>query len=455
MNYAQWKNLAELREELTRIDKNLNITRSGIPLTYDDEHLYIDDKDHHTLVIGTTGSGKTQSVVLPQIKLAMYSNESLVVKDANGELYNELGANLEERGYKVYAINYNNSQKGNNWNPLTLPYNLYKKGQVDEAQTIIEKIGYYLFKEMGTNSMDSFWTESATQLFIGLSLYLFDTAQENEINFNSIYDIACVGEEKNKDKTYFEDMLSKLDRSSTAYINLSGTLLAPTETRGGILSVFKQILRLIVSRQGLSSMLGYSDFNLEEIINDKFAIFLIGDVNAYTIRLEPMFVDELYSIVSLQNVSARRINVILDDFETLCPINNFSNLLNSSRSVNMKFTIVIKGLIDLERQYGKEDAEIIKYTMGCIIYLLANDSYTLEEICRLCGNKSVGTPLITPEELKLLPMFEAVVLMPRILPIKTKLLPDYTIPWPLKKTTKDQPERTVKEYKVFDLKKYS
>ena len=86
MNYAQFKNLAELREELTKVDKALNIDRSGIPLTYDHNNLYLDTKDHHTLVIGSTGSGKTQTVVLPQIKLAMYTGESLIIKDNNGEI---------------------------------------------------------------------------------------------------------------------------------------------------------------------------------------------------------------------------------------------------------------------------------------------------------------------------------------------------------------------------------
>ena len=44
--------------------------------------------------------------------------------------------------------------------------------------------------------------------------------------------------------------------------------------------------------------------------------------------------------------------------------------------------------------------------------------------------------------------------MPRILPIKTKLLPDYQIPWELKDTIKEQPKRVNKDYKLFDIKKY-
>ena len=454
MNYAQFKNMAELMSELTKVDKALNIDRSGIPLTYDDNNLYLDTKDHHTLVIGSTGSGKTQTVVLPQIKLAMYTGESLIIKDNNGEIYERTAKHLEDNGYKVLSYNLHDTTLGNNYNPLTLPYKYYKEGNIDEAQRLLENIGYYLFQAMDTSNADPFWSTSAMQLFVGLALYLFENGNEDEINFNSIYDLTNLGEEKKDDKTYFTHLLNKLDRMSPAYINLSGTLLAPTETRGGIISVFKQIMRLIVSRQNLSNLLSTSDYDLTNICNDKVAIFLIGEVNAYTIRLEPLFIDQVHSVISNNKKREKRLNIILDEFESLAPLYNFSSILNSSRPLNIKFTLIIKSLIDLERQYGKENTEILKYTMGCIIYLLSTDIYTQEEISRLCGNKAPGVPLITPEEIKLLNVFEAIVLMPRILPIKTKLLPDYQIPWELKDTIKEQPKRVNKDYKLFDIKKY-
>lgn len=454
MNYAQWKNLAELREELTKVDQSLNIDKSGIPITYDDNNLYLDTKAHHTLVIGSTGSGKTQSVVLPQMKFAMYTGESLIVKDNNGEMYEQMAGHLEEKGYKVYALNFHDTTLGNNWNPLSLPYKYYKEGNIDEAQRLLENIGYYLYQATDEATADPFWSTSAMQLFVGLSLYLFEHGNENEINFNSIYDMTCCGEEKKDDKTYFTHLLNNLDRRSPAYINLSGILAAPTETRGGIMSVFKQIMRLIVSRQNLSNMLSTSDFDITEINKEKTAIFLIGEVNAYTIRLEPLFVDQVYTAIQNEGKVEKRLNIILDEFESLAPLYNFSSVLNSSRALNMKFTIIIKSFIDLERQYGKENTEILKYTMGCIMYLLSTDPHTQEEISKLCGNKAPGVPLITPEEIKLLNLFEAVVLMPRTLPIKTKLIPDYQIPWELKENKKTQPKRVNREYNLFDMKKY-
>ena len=50
----------------------------------------------------------------------------------------------------------------------------------------------------------------------------------------------------------------------------------------------------------------------------------------------------------------------------------------------------------------------------------------------MCGNKKEKdniVPLVTPEELKLLKDFEAIILMPRINPIRTKLVPDYKTNW--------------------------
>lgn len=454
MNYAEWKNISELKNELTRVDKTLNITKSGIPYVYDEENLYIDDKDGHTLVIGATGSGKTQTMVLPQIKLAMQTGESLVIKDNKGEIYEKIANNLEEKGYKIYALNFDDAEYGDSWNPLWLPYTLYKEGNVDAAQKNLETIGHYLFCQMGGKSIDDFWTNAAKQYFVGISLYLFGNGKESEINFNSIYDITCTGEEKKDDKTYFEHILNKLERTSPEYINLSSTICAPTETRGGILSVFRQIVRMFVSRQSLSKMIASNDIDLRRLTKEKTAVFLIGETNSYSVRLEPLFINQLYNATTLERENKLRINVILDEFETLCPLENFSSLLNSSRGLNIKFTIIIKSLLDLDRQYGKENAEILIYSMATMVYLLANDLTTLEEICRLCGNKAPNIPLITPEELKTLQLFEAVVLMPRMMPIRTKLLPDYQIPWDFKEVERKLPEKTKQSYDVFDLKKH-
>ena len=49
----------------------------------------------------------------------------------------------------------------------------------------------------------------------------------------------------------------------------------PTETKGGILSVFRQKIRLFASREQLSEMLAYSDFNMRDIGKEKTAVFMV------------------------------------------------------------------------------------------------------------------------------------------------------------------------------------
>ena len=47
---------------------------------------------------------------------------------------------LRDRGYNILLLNFRNPQKGNSWNPLSLPYKLYKSGNKDLAIDEINNI---------------------------------------------------------------------------------------------------------------------------------------------------------------------------------------------------------------------------------------------------------------------------------------------------------------------------
>ena len=108
-------------------------------------------------------------------------------------------------------------------------------------------------------------------------------------------------------------------------------------------------------------------------------------------------------------------------------MNNFVDMLTYGRSLNIKFTAVIKSILHLENNYGPKEAEFIKMAFNSIIYLLSNDIKTLEIISRDCGRQDETKPLISLEELKVLKPFEAIILMNRMYPIKTKLLPYFEL----------------------------
>lgn len=426
MAYSRWATAQELKEKLNQVSYDFDIKKSGIPMMYDDNHLYIKDDLDHTLVIGSTGSGKTQLIMLPQLRLAIKAEESLIVHDVKGEIFKLLSEDLTKQNYAISIINLDNPAEGNNFNPLSLPYELYKSNQKDEAIELLEKIVYYFCcNETFNVNADPFWINSSISLFVGLSLYLFENFNKEEVNISSLLNLAT-------DFDNLSEQIKKYDKTSPIYINLSNIILAPVETRGGILSVFIQNTKLFASRETLLKMLLSSNFDINNIQKNKTAIFIISNNKPVSKRLVPLIIEECCYVAINADNKIRRLNIVVDDFENLVPINNFSNMLTLARGSNIKFSIFIRSLLDLRNVYGVEGTEILKMMFENIIYLLSNDIETLEDISRLCGNQRTENgvePLISVEDLKLLNTNEAIILIPRMYPIRTNLLFDYQVDW--------------------------
>lgn len=450
MFYARWCKDTEMKNILTKIDVKKEIANTGTPITYEKDNLYITNKGGHTLVIGSTGSGKTQTTILPETKLSLLAGESVVINDPMGEIYKKTAHNFKEKGYNIIAINFDNPNTGSTWNPLDLPYTFYKEGKTDKAINLIEDLGYYLFTDLPHKEIDLFWTKSATDYFTGLTLYLFENAPYEEINLNSVYNLS----NELLNDSICHKFLEQLNKNSAIYYNLTGTLNAPTDTKGGIISTFNQKIKKYISLNNLANMLSSSNFDIKEISNEKTAIFIISGLTTYSNYLIPLLVSQIIVSVDEYGKKEKYLNMILDEFDTMLPIKNFARVITYSRGIKVKFTVVIKSYIDLTNAYGKENTEVIKSCFPTIIYLLSNDIYTLEEISKMCGNTETSgkvKPLITVEELKVMKTFEAIVLIPRMMPYKTNLLPDYKINWNLESKEINIPERIIKSINIFKL----
>lgn len=449
MYYARWCKDNEMKSTLKKIDLKKEIITTGTPITYEGNDLYVANDSAHSLIIGATGSGKTQTTILPITKLSMLAGESVIINDTKGEIYEQTAANFKEKGYNIIVLNFDNPILGNSWNPFTLAYEFYQNDQQDKAISIIEDLGYYLFTDAKENG-DSFWTNSTIDFFTGLTLYLFEKAKQEEINLNSIYNLA---NSLTEDKT-IKEFLNKLDKNSILYYNLSGTLTSPIETRGGILATFNQKIKKYIGLNNLSEMLATSNFDLKTITNEKTAIFIIDGITTFGSTLIPLFINQSIISVDVFGDKTRKLNIILDEFDSMLPIKNFAKIINYSRGINIRFTVVIRSYMDLINMYGKESAEIIKTCFPILIYLLSSDIYTLEEISKMCGNCESNKqikPLITIEELKVMKTFEAIVIIPRMMPYKTKLLPDYKINWNLEKKELSLPIRKENQIKIYNL----
>lgn len=90
--------------------------------------MWVDNSEYHSLVIGATGSGKTQTVILPLVHSLAKAKESMIITDPKGEIYEKTSNMLRSRGYQILLLNFRDPQNGNAWNPMSLPYQCINLG---------------------------------------------------------------------------------------------------------------------------------------------------------------------------------------------------------------------------------------------------------------------------------------------------------------------------------------
>lgn len=466
--YARWSKEKEIKNapKVVRVPISEKDSKAaGAVLINNGKDMWVDNSENHTLVIGATGSGKTKSVVDPLVYSLAKAKESMIITDPKGEIYKEHSNMLRDRGYDIIVLNFREPQHGNCWNPLTLPYQLYKAGNTDKATELVDDVALNILKDK--KAQDPFWENSAADYFSGVALGLFEDAKEDEVNLNSISYVTTVGEEKCPPSNYIKEYFNMKGESSTPYVFASNTINSPTETKGGILSVFRQKIRLFASREQLSEMLSKSDFNMRDIGKKPTAVFMvIHDEKTTYHALATIFIKQCYEtlIDVAQECGGKlpvRTNFILDEFANMPPLKDVTTMVTAARSRQIRFTFIIQNFAQLNDVYGKEDAETIRSNCGNLIYLLTTELAALEEISKLCGekkskdkDKTASTPLVTVSDLQKMKLFEAIIMRSRLNPFKTKLKPSFEIDWGEKFPIAEFPTRTKGDIGIFDLKDF-
>ena len=468
--YSHWAKEKEIKEDkgIAMVRPNAeNSDVAGIPLIIKKDEVWVDNGEYHSLVIGATGSGKTQTVIFPTVEVLAKKKESMIITDPKGEIYEQTSNMLRAKGYNVLVLNFRDPQEGNAWNPLSLPYRMYKSGNQDKAIELLDDLAANILYEEKSGNADPFWEKTSADYFAGLALALFDDATEDQINLNSISLMTTVGEEKFGGSTYMKEYFNMMDPSGAAYTNASGTIMAPSETKGSIISVFKQKIKLFATRENLSEMLSHSDFELESIGEKPTVLYIVIQDEKKTYHsLVTILLKQCYEtlIATAQKHGGKlpvRTNFLLDEFANMPPLKDITTMITAARSRQIRFTMIIQNFAQLDQVYGKENAETIKGNCGNTIYLITTELKALEEISKMCGevkskkdDKTASTPLVTISDLQRMKQFEVIIMRMRKNPFKTKFVPYYQMEFGKKYAKAEYPHRDKEEVHTFDLREY-
>lgn len=390
---TRWATEEEIMKNTSRIAlDDEDYDAAGIPILCDGKEAYVDSNDTHTLIFGATGSKKTRLFVMPTVNIMIKAGESFIVTDPKGEIYAQTSGLAKEKDYKTVVLNFRDIGIGDTWNPLALPYELWRNGYRDEAGMLLSDIVSSIAGPLTGNTKDAFWPESAQELAIAHLYLLMEAAKPEEVNMKSFAELSSYGNIQ-----HIKEVVPMMREDCIAALNYNSTVCTDArQTISGIVSTLFGMLRLFSVNDKLSLMLSDSSFDIRQFGREKTAVYVIVPDEKTTYHfLVTMFVKQVYEVLieEAQKETKRmlpvRVNFVLDEFCNIPMIADMPAMISAARSRNMRYFLVVQSQHQLRGKYG-EDADTIKGNCDNWVFLTSKELDLLNEISALCGT------IITP-----------------------------------------------------------
>lgn len=335
--------------------------------------------NNNVLVIGGSGTGKTQTIVSPNLRQAV---GSYVVFDPKGQLYKKYGAYLKERGYLVGLLDFTWREQSMHYNPLAV---------VGSPQEIMKLSEILAQSEdaIGT-SADPFW-DKITKLFLnGLIGYLCETDALPR-TLESIPKLMREGERYNNGDSTASPLsdrfnaLKKAHPDSWAYTQFNNVNVCPNDTYNCVRATLAAKFANLDTPE-IRSMTRCSDIDFKLIGSRKTAIFVtVSDTDRSMDELANLFITQ--SMQQLCGFADRfkdgrlpvPVRFILDDFATNCRIADFPRIISTIRSRSVSAMIMIQSEAQLTQYYGFDDKTVIS-NCDTYVYLGGNDIATARSV---------------------------------------------------------------------------
>lgn len=336
-----------------------------------------------TIIIGTPGSGKSFSWIIPIIKQLMAKKFALVVYDFKypdlGEVtyYHYLKLKQEGilRNYKFHVINLNDVEKSRRINPLHAKYIKTLSDAQETAQSLVES----LKKGDKAGGADQFFTQSAIN-FLSSAIYFFAKHENGKYStlphilafMNLSYQVVF-------DCLFGEiELVSLLSPFRSAYENKAFDQLE------GQIGTLKINLSRLATKETFWVFSG-DDFDLK-ISNPEDPSFLVLANHTSTQDIN----SACYAVV--MNRITRLLNdkgnipsgIIVDETPTLY-MHRVENLISTARSNRVAVVMGLQELPQFRQLYGKEVSETITSVVGNVVSGSAREKHTLEWLQTIFG----------------------------------------------------------------------
>ena len=426
---ARFSNFNEIKKNFKK-EKISNIKESGVPIWFSKDYKYVwfDRETPHYTYLGSTGSGKSVTAVIPMCSfVATAKNKrSVFITDPKGEIFNTTSKMFKDNGYNVLTLDFRHPEMSNHFNilePIIKEYEKYidyekksivsKKDKVKfnnlamtslaETNRLITSLATMIMQEK-TQQKDPFWNNSARNLLEGLIGFFLEEYKKNTIKRNQIT-MTSIRKFQNssmqeKNFNMFKTYIDRKDYGSKSKDSLTSILNASDNTYKSITAVFGEKMSLF-DDVNVANVTSDSDFDFDLLGREATALFIIvPDEDKVYFTLVTIIVGLLYKeLVKLANSKENKklpvqIDWLLDEFANCPPLADIEALVSVARSRGMRFHFFIQSFSQLDNVYGKEVAQIILDNCG-LIYLKTNTQDTAEQISKRLGKTTISSSSIS------------------------------------------------------------
>ena len=426
----------------------------------------VDSDDIHCLMIGASGVGKTAFFLYPNLEYACASGMSYLALDTKGDLARNYGAVASKYyGYQVSVIDLRNPTRSDGNNLLTL-INRYMDLAREHSDSLTykaraEKYTKILAKSIvnpegeSSRGENAYFYESAESLLAAvillLSEYLPPAEGEPEMRhivsvFKLVQDLLAVDPRSKDQRNGFQILMDRLPENHRAYMLAGAALTASDQAMASVMSTVLSRLNSFLDTELEQVLCFDSAIDAETFASQKCAIFLIlpeedATKNFMAGLIIQNLARELFFLADENDGKLKnRVVFFCDELGTMPPF-DILPLFSAGRSRRLTLVPIIQSIAQLEKNYGKEGAEIL--TDNCqdtIFGGFAPQSQTAEVLSKALGSRTVLSgsisrgkndpsqslqmierPLMTPDELKSIPKGEFVVMKTGTHPMRTRL----------------------------------
>lgn len=455
----QWREQAKRGEKPTTIE-GAELPQGIIVGCTGNTTAMVDTGDVHALMIGAAGVGKTAYWLYPCIEYACASGMSWLSTDTKGDIMRNYGQIAKDYGYHVSVIDLRNPTRSNGNNLLHLvnkymdlyqanPDKLVYKARCEKYAKIISKTIILSGMDAASFGQNAYFYDAAEGLLTATILLVAEFCKPEQRHIVSVFKIIqeLLAPSGKKGRNQFQQLMELLPNDHKAKWFAGAALNTAEQSMASVMSTALSRLNAFLDSELEQILCFDTEIDAEKFCKEKSALFIImPEENPATFFMISLIIQQLYrEILAVADENGGKLKnrcvFFCDEYGTLPKIESAEMMFSASRSRRLQIVPIIQSFSQLEKNYGKEGAEIIvDNTQLTIFGGFAPQSSSAETLSKALGSRTVMSgsvsrskndpseslqmierPLMTADELKSMPKGQFVVMKTGFYPMKVKL----------------------------------